>query len=107
MGSFILIAIGVAVGWTANSIMFKYNISDHPEKMIDMLNKLNQIKSINKKLQNPTVNVVIENHGTLWYAFLEDSHTFLGQGPSVEEVIEKITEKYPEYNFTIESEDTE
>jgi hypothetical protein len=106
MGAFILLALAFAAGWLANTMMFRYNVSENPEKMMEILNNLKEIKKINDKakfeMKDPDVIARVENHGTLCYLFNTDSGQFLGQGKTIDDALEHASKRFPDAKILVE-----
>lgn len=106
MGQFIIYATIFACGWIANHFMFKYNMTENPEKMREMIEELKEIKKNNDLIKfqtkDPDVVVRVEHYGSLTYLFNKDSDQFLGQGLTVDEALEKASVRFPDTKFLIE-----
>lgn len=106
MGQFIIYATIFACGWIANHFMLKYNITENPEKMRELIEEIKKIKDENDKQKfrdkDPDVLIRIEHYGTLTYLFDKSSDQFLGQGLTVEEALEKAEKRFPTTKFLIE-----
>jgi hypothetical protein len=91
----ILIYLGIAIvagwlGWHARAVIIIHNISQHPERMIKMLEeirKINQEEALelagntdNPKPSYGAVEVTAEQVGSMYYAYSKDDNQFLGQG---------------------------
>jgi hypothetical protein len=106
MGQFIIYAIIFAAGWIANHMMFKYHMHENPEKMLELVEQLKQIKETNDKQKfrdkEPDVIVRVEHYGTLTYLFDKTSDQFLGQGLTIDEAMEKAVKRFPDTKFLVE-----
>lgn len=106
MGQFIIYATIFACGWIANHFMFKYNMTENPEKMREMIEELKEIKKNNDLIKfqtkDPDVIIRVEHYGSLTYLFNKDSDQFLGQGLTVDEALEKASVRFPDTKFLIE-----
>ena len=106
MVQFIIYAMIFAAGWIANHLMFKYSITENPEKMRELIEELKQIKEDNDKQKfrdkDPDVIVRIEHYGTLTYLFDKTTDQFLGQGLTVDEALEKAEKRFPTTKFLVE-----
>lgn len=71
--------------------------------VIDGLNiiKLSERLNILKKLNNLIHQVKIEKHSGMEYWYDQDDHTFLGQGRTLEEVVEVLKTRFPDHIFLI------
>jgi hypothetical protein len=101
MYQFVVYALIFSAGWICNHVWFKYNISEHPEKMKEMIEGLKQIKEINDRLKanDADINVRIEQHGTMTYLFNQDSGQFISQGIDLDEALEKAEKRFPNTHF--------
>lgn len=101
-----LIYIVVAVvafwfGWHARGIIFLANISENPERVIDMLNK---IKKINEEEDSNTVHaegteLFIERVGNGLYAYIKDTKQFVAQAPDLNSLLTEAHKRFPTQKF--------
>lgn len=100
-----LIYIVVAVvafwlGWHARGIIFLANISENPERVIAMLERIKQLNA--DEDQSPamdSIEVRIEQVGKMVYAYAKDTDNFLGQGSTLEEALSAAADRFPDKKF--------
>lgn len=99
----VIAMIGAWAGWHARGIVMMAMFSEHPEHIIEILQK---IKKINDE-ENVTAKVVkaigVEVEPELvngvWYAYSKDSNQFVGQGTTIEEALEQAKQRFPGKSF--------
>ena len=101
LGYVVVAVIASWIGWHARGIVFLSNISNHPEKMIKMLE---QIKKINDEELDgsPEVDgteIRAELVGTTWYIYSKDNNEFLAQGPSFDDAVMAVADRFPGKKF--------
>jgi hypothetical protein len=99
---YIVIAVVASwIGWHARGIVFLSNISNHPEKMIKMLE---QIKKINEEElddmpESLGTEIRAELVGSTWYIYTKADGEFLAQGPSFDDAISAVADRFPNKKF--------
>ena len=94
--TFILFVIAFWLGWKVRSAIIMYHLSEDPDRMIGILNK---IKEINAKKDSPeaksTGDVKIEHHNGHVYLFETETDRFLAQGETIAEAIDVMDKRFP------------
>jgi len=93
------VAIAFYCGWRVRTAIMMYHISEDPDKMIGILNK---IKEINAKNNNKDAvetkhngDVKIEHHHGHVYLFERDTDRFLAQGETIADAIKIMDKRFP------------
>ena len=68
--------------------------------------KLNDRLEVMKKLNDVIHQVLVEKHGDVEYWYDKDSKEFLGQGKTLEEVINALKARFPDHVFLLKEEYT-
>lgn len=100
----VIAAIGVYAGWHIRGVVMLALLSEHPDRVIKMLEK---IKEINTKEElgiqiKEGIEVAPECVNNYWYAYAKDTNQFLGQGPSLEEALKQAATRFPDKKFWCE-----
>lgn len=94
--TFVLVLVAFWAGWRVRTAIVMYHLSEDPDKMIGILNK---IKEINKNKDTPkaltTCDVKIEHHNGHVYLFESETDKFLAQGETIAEAIKIMDERFP------------
>lgn len=95
----IMILIAFWLGWRVRTAILMYHLSEDPDKMIGILNK---IKAINAKADNndsedvKTAGAVkIEHHHGHVYLFESETDKFLAQGETIADAIAMMDKRFP------------
>lgn len=104
-----LIYIVVAVvafwlGWHARGIIFLANISENPERVIDMLNKIKKLNEeeelgIVKTDSAEGTELFIERVGNMLYAYIKDTNQFVAQAPDLSSLLNEAHKRFPTQKF--------
>ena len=91
------------LGWTVfYNIIFRVAQSV-AQSMSD--NKEQRYAAVKQYLDRVIHRVKIEDVNGVTYWFDEDDHTFLGQGQTVEDIIEVLKQRFPEHVFLLPTEE--
>ncbi len=98
----VLAVVAMWIGWHVRGIVILANLAENPDKVIRMLEK---IKEINKEEQQELkgaitgVEIKPEQVGNMWYAYAADDGAFLGQGPTLEDALKMVSDRFPNKKF--------
>ena len=98
----VIAVIAMWIGWHLRGIVILANLAEDPDRVIGMLEK---IKKINEEEQQeskgvlPGVEIKPEQVGNMWYAYAADNNQFLGQGPTLEDALKMVADRFPDKKF--------
>ena len=96
----VLIVIAMWAGWHIRGIVMLAAISENPERVIKMLKeiqRINETESVEDILG--AVEIKPEQVNGYWYAYSADNSQFLGQGPTLEDALKMVADRFPEKKF--------
>jgi hypothetical protein len=103
MEYFIYIVIAVIaywIGWHARGIIFLANISERPDHMIKMLEKIKEInESEDLGLPDDAIEVQTEHVNDLVYAYNKVTGEFLAQAQNLHQVMTLAAQRFPGKKF--------
>jgi hypothetical protein len=94
------LSIGQIIFWAVAFWFFSqviFGVMD-AHNIVQLKNHLGEIKRIKDLIHE----VKVEKHGEMEYWFDSESDTFLGQGKTVEEVIEHVKKRFPDHIFLLQ-----
>ena len=116
--AFALIAIIFAgrLGWKLHEIYFLWIVTEHPERVQRALDLSLKTKALKKgefkefikeqkeiaekeEEEGPAVQLAVEQIGDVFYGYAKHVGTFISQGSSLEEVIERAQKRFPNRRF--------
>lgn len=98
----VVAVIAMWIGWHLRGIVILANLSENPDRVIGMLEK---IKKINEEEQqefteNITgIEIKPERVGNEWFAYTATDNQFLGQGPTLEDALKMVADRFPNKKF--------
>jgi hypothetical protein len=103
MEYFIYIVIAVIaywIGWHARGIIFLANISERPDHMIKMLEKIKEINDSEEVgLPEDAIEVEAEHVNGMVYAYNKASGEFLAQAQNLHQVMTLAAQRFPGKKF--------
>ena len=97
--TFIMILVAFWLGWRIRTAVLMYHISEDPDKMISILNKIKEInakgESKDKSEVTPNGDVKIEHHHGHVYLFESETDKFLAQGETIADAIAIMDKRFP------------
>jgi hypothetical protein len=111
--TFLALALGLAVGIWVTDRFHRRIMRDFLEAMqfseqdlARLQQRLQQkLESVNDPEELPTVEVKIEEHSGVLFAFRKDTDQFLGQGPDRDALINRLKENLSNVRLIIDKED--
>lgn len=91
------------LGWTVFYYIIFRVAQSVAQSMSD--NKEQRYAAVKQYLDRVIHRVKIEDVNGVTYWFDEDDHTFLGQGQTVEDIIEVLKQRFPEHVFLLPTEE--
>jgi len=97
----IAFGVGIWLGWHTRGIVFLYNISEHPDKIIESLEKIKKINDGEEPDEGTKVGteIKIERIGDVLYAFAKEDDEFIAQGPTLSDLLEQAQKRFPGRKF--------
>ena len=103
MEYFIYLVIAVVaywIGWHARGIIFLANISERPDHMIKMLQKIKEINDSEELgLPDDAIEVQTENVNDSVYAYNKLTGEFLAQAQNLHQVMTEAAKRFPGKKF--------
>jgi phosphoribosylaminoimidazole carboxylase (NCAIR synthetase) len=106
IGYILAAMVGAWAGWHLKGIIILYKLSQDPEHMIQILNKIKDLNNAESDEEiahivqtNEAVVLEIERVGNQLYAYSKDTHTFVAQGPSLKDLLESAQKRFPNREF--------
>lgn len=101
---FLGIVIAFWLGYRYAHAKFLYNISEHPERTIETLKKiqeLNRQERLSETSDAPAEAVLVqkEERQGLVYLFNKETDQFLGQGKTIEDALKHASDRFPDKTF--------
>lgn len=97
--TFVMILIAFWLGWKIRTAILMYHLSEDPDKMIGILNKIKEINASGKdsipEEVNPNGDVKIEHHHGHVYLFESETDKFLAQGETIADAIAMMDKRFP------------
>lgn len=104
IGYLVVVFFAFWLGWKIRGVIMLAAMSEHPEKIIKMLE---EIKTINKNETVPvgpnSVEVEPAHVGATWYAYAKETGQFLAQGATLEEALKSASLRFPNKTFWCET----
>lgn len=95
----ILFAIAFWLGWRVRTAILMYHLSEDPDRMIGILNKIKEINAKGNTKESleikPNSDVKIEYHHGHVYLFESKTDKFLAQGATITDAIEMMDKRFP------------
>lgn len=91
-------AIVFWIGWRARTAVIMYHLSEDPDKMIGILNKIKEINANKSQIESTSSalsEVKIEHHHGHVYLFERATDKFLAQGETVADAVKMINKRFP------------
>lgn len=98
----VVAVIAMWVGWHLRGIVILANLSEDPDRVIKMLEKIKEInQEEHQELKGKLVGIEIkpEQVGNMWYAYAADDNQFLGQGPTLDDALKMVSDRFPNKKF--------
>jgi hypothetical protein len=99
----VIASIGAWIGWKARGIVMMAMLSQNPEHVIAILEKIKQINDEddlgNKLVKAVAVEVEPELVNGQWYAYIKGSKQFVGQGSTIEAALANARTRFPDKSF--------
>jgi hypothetical protein len=98
----VIAVIAMWIGWHVRGIVILANLAEDPDRIIRMLEK---IKKINEEEQFESkgkltgIEIKPEQVGNTWYAYAADDSQYLGQGPTLEDALKMVADRFPNKKF--------
>ena len=111
----IVFALGWYIGWHVHAVIIIKRLAENPEAVINMLEELKRIHS-EERLQparysdeppEEGVELKLEQHSGMYYAFRKDTDQFVAQGPTPEAVYTSLKARFPGETFWCKNPDKE
>lgn len=96
-----IFVLGMWAGWNLNAWRIMRRLTDKPDEMIKVLERVKQLrKEIDSELP-PTQSreMRVERHGEQLYLFAKDNNEFLAQGSTLQEAISNVEKRFPDQTF--------
>ena len=101
-----LLAVCFASGYLYGQYILKQRmtqrLSDDPDGIISMIMKIKEKNEEIEKIGEP-VEVVIEESNNSYFVYNKETKLFLGQGPTVDDAMKIVTERFPSSVFVYEA----
>lgn len=98
----VVVVLAMWVGWHVRGIVMLANLSENPDRVIKMLQEIKRINEQEKQeVQSKVIGVEIkpERVGNMWYAYAADNDQFLGQGPTLDDALKMVKDRFPDKKF--------
>jgi len=96
----VIAAVAYWIGWHARGIVFLANISERPDHMIKMLEKIKEINDSEEVgLPEDAIEVEAEHVNGMVYAYNKASGEFLAQAQNLHQVMVLAANRYPGKKF--------
>ena len=95
----VVAAIAFWIGWHARGIIFLANISENPDRVINMLEKIRQINEEDSGMVGEGTELSIERVGNMLYAYIKDTNQFVAQAPDLSTLLKEAHKSYPTQKF--------
>lgn len=93
------VAVAFYCGWRVRTAIMMYHLSEDPDRMIGILNKIKEINAKGNTNSSPEVkpngDVKIEYHHGHVYLFENETDKFLAQGATIADAIEMMNKRFP------------
>jgi hypothetical protein len=103
MEYFIYLVVAIVaywIGWHVRGIIFLANISERPDHMIKMLEKIREINESEEiGLPDDAIEVETEHVNNLVYAYNKVTGEFLAQAQNLHQVMVEAAKRYPGKKF--------
>ena len=101
---------GAFVGWKANNYIHLAVMSDILSKAGITPERLEQInaeleKEVDSEETDERIEIRVEKHSGVLYAFRKDNDQFLGQGTDLDSLTQIIAERFRNVNFVVRQDD--
>lgn len=94
--------VAMYIGWHLRGIVFLANLSENPDRVIKMLERIKEINEEEAKgniMADSGVEVTAEHVQGYWYAYAKENGEFLGQGPTFDDALKSAGERFPGKKF--------
>jgi hypothetical protein len=98
----VVAVIAMWIGWHLRGIVILANLAEDPDRVIGMLKKIKEIneeEAKEAKSKQSGVEIKPEQVGNMWYAYAADNDQFLGQGPTLEDALKMVADRFPDKKF--------
>lgn len=99
LGTIAVVVIAFWLGWRARTAIIMHHLSEDPDRMIGVLNKIKEINAKNAEGKASEVpangDVKIEYHHGHVYLFESETDRFLAQGATITDAIEMMDKRFP------------
>ncbi len=98
----VVFIIAMYIGWHLRGVVFLANLSENPDRVIKMLERIKQInaeEAAGNVMADGGVEVTAEHVQGYWYAYSKENGQFLGQGPTFEAALKSACERFPGKKF--------
>ena len=98
----VVAVIAMWIGWHLRGIVILANLAEDPDRVIGMLEKIKEINEEEAKESKGLlkgIEIKPEQVGNMWYAYSADNNQFLGQGPTLDEALKMVADRFPNKKF--------
>ncbi len=98
-----LLLIGFLIGWHLRALTILRNMTEKPDEMINLLKQLkdlsDQEERIGESITDDLIELELETHSNMLYAYNKMTGQFIAQGTSEEELFESAKKRFPDKKF--------
>jgi hypothetical protein len=95
----LFIALAFYLGWVLRGVVVLSNLSEDPDRIIKILEKIKKINEEGQATTNSTnasgTELRIERVGDILYAYSKDDNQFVAQGTDLASVLESAKKRFP------------
>ncbi len=94
--------LGFVAGWHLRTITMLRNMIDNPDEIIKVMNQLKEMSDQEKMFGGSEADLIemkIENHQGLTYAYDKHTGEFIAQGDSLENMLASAKQRFPNKRF--------
>ncbi len=98
----VVFIIAMYIGWHLRGIVMLANLSENPDRVIKMLEKIkeiNQEEASSGKSKTDGTELKIERVGNMLYAFTKDNDEFIAQGTDLKTLLDVAQKRFPNKVF--------
>lgn len=99
MTAIVVWLLGAWVGWRLHRAWWHWNLSQRTDQLRDLLDQLDQLRDQPESDADKPTALRVERVGTEIYLYDQASGEFLAQGPTLQEALERVGQRYPDRNF--------